>query len=251
MTVLIATVKAVNANSYSTVAQADLILDKRLYADSWTNAVITPNAENYTVNGTVALGATSVPIIGGTGTFTAGSKVSFGSATTTLYTVQSAISAAGNMTITPGLAVGLSSGATVNRETANDKERALIWSTTLLDEMMSWYGTKRTKEQSLRWPRSGVYDADGTAFDYDTLPNLLIVGTCELGLSLLENNAFKLPLAVGLGVSEIQAGPPKAKIEPTNLQTVIPDNIISILDPLGYLEPSAQGGTKVVPLLRI
>ena len=253
MPVLVATPKSTTANSYVTVAKADIILDRRLYSTAWTSAGTSPDAEDYTVDGANIVGSTSIAISAGTGSFTAGSKIQFSNDNGddgTFYTVSAALSGDGNITISPGLVVALDGAETVERVTATEKEKALIWATSLLDSYMIWYGQPTTDDQALRWPRFSVPDADGDYYDSDEIPLPLQAATADLALSLLESNLFATPAALGQGVSEVRAGSLLAKIDNFNQEAVIPDNILAMINELGYLEPGTGGGSNILPLLR-
>ena len=248
--VLIATAAAVDANSYASVARAEIILGQRLYATDWDNAAETPDAAGYLANGGATPGSTSIAVDSGSGTFTAGSKVQF-AGHETIYTVSTALAAAGNLVLTSGLTQAVEDDEIVTRITASTREKSLIWATSLLDAMMIWKGTIRTEDQALRWPRSGVYKPDGYTYDYDTIPSLLEVGTSELALYLLGTNSFEVPGLLGQGIAEAKLGPLSVKVDKSERQDVIPENILSILSPLGELEPEADFGTKIIPLKRV
>lgn len=248
MAILIATPKAIDANSYLTVARADQIMALRLYTEKWDQAT-GPTFENYQANGAVSSGVTQLNVDTGTGTFSVGSKFKFAGHATE-YTVSTALSAPGLLKFTPALTANVADNEVITRLTANEKEKGLIWSTRLLDSTMDWFGAKRTLEQSLRWPRSGVLDEDGDNLDYDTIPVRLEEATAELALGVLEKNKFKLPGLLGQGFSEATLGPMRVVVDKTQQEAIIPDNILSILSSLGVLEPSAQKGTKILKMLR-
>ena len=81
-------------------------------------------------------------------------------------------------------------------------------------------------------------------------PDDYVVATGDLALSLLESNLFATPAALGQGVSEVRAGSLLAKIDNFNQEAVIPDNILAMINELGYLEPGTGGGSNILPLLR-
>lgn len=250
MSVLIATPKAADANAYCTVAQADQIFGRRLWTTKWDSASITPNAEDYLVNsGALALGATSIPIDTGTGTFTSGSKVTF-AGDVTVYTVTEALTGAGSLKINPPLVAVPADNAVVLLASGNDKEKSLIWATSLFDSLMVWNGVVRTLTQRLRFPRYGVMDPDARYYDPDTIPEILQVATAEMGLVLLERNKFKLPGILGQGVSSVTLGPLRADVDSKQQEDIIPQNILALLSGLGFLESEAQTGTRIVPLRR-
>jgi len=250
MSLIGTTTKGVSANSYVSLDRADEILGQRLYASSWFNASDEPDASGYEVDsGGASAGATSVLVSGGTGVFTKESHVRFGTGTK-LYKVTSPLRSDGPLKIEPALTASVNAGDAVTRVTASDKEKALIWATRLLDNMMVWKGTKRTSEQALRWPRSGVVGPDGFFYDFDTIPVLLEEGTAELALVLIASDVFSRPSILGQGIEQVKLGPIDVKVGAGEREDVIPQNILSLLSPLGRLEPEAQHGTKVIPLRR-
>ena len=139
----------------------------------------------------------------------------------------------------------------ISRTTAYEKEQALIWASTLLDNLMVWYGFVRTDDQRMRWPRAGVLDQDGDLYDEDTIPEILEIGTAELALELLSQNKFALPSILGQGLSSAKIGPISVTIDGSELQSVIPQNILALLSPLGKLTEEAKVGSSVVSLRRV
>lgn len=251
MSVIIATAKATTANSYVTLSGADAIMAHRLYTDVW-DAVTGPTAYDYLVNdggGALQIGDSTIPVDGGTGTFTQGTLVTF-AGDDTEYRVLVALAAAGNLIISPALVAAPADDSAVTRVTANDNEKALIWTTSIFDEMMTWKGYKTTEDQALRFPRSGIIDKDGYAIDEDTIPEILERATAEQALVLMTSNKFALPSILGQGIKEAKLGPMSVKVGGMQVEEVIPQNVLSLLDVLGTLESAAQTGAKIVPVRR-
>jgi hypothetical protein len=69
--------------------------------------------------------------------------------------------------------------------TDDDKERLLSWATRYLDQQARWNGYKTYDDQSLRFPRTGVYDKDGTPLPPDVIPDQLKEATIEMARFLL------------------------------------------------------------------
>jgi len=65
------------------------------------------------------------------------------------------------------------------------KEAALMWASSLLDQLVDWYGSKYTEAQAMRWPRSGVYDIDGYAIGSSEIPQFLKDATSEYARLLI------------------------------------------------------------------
>jgi hypothetical protein len=249
VSVLIATAKASNSNSYATIARLNQLLGLRLYTPKWDAAASTPDAESYLANGSVSAGASTVVIDTGSGTFTAGSQISF-AGHSTLYTVSTALTGAGSLVFAPVLTANVADDEVISRETANTKEKVAIWGSSLFDQLLVYYGSKQTEEQRMRWPRFGVIDPDGYEYDFDVIPEILEVALADFVEVLLTSNKFKLPAILGQGVESVKIGPLSAKVDKSAILETIPQNVLAVLSPLGYLEAEASVGSKVMPLRR-
>lgn len=250
MTVLVATPKAANANSFLTVARADTILGGRLYTTPWDNAAATPDAEGFTVDGDLSVGTTTIAVVGSTGTFTTGTRVRFGTSTET-YVVGADLTGAGDLTISPGLVEAAGDGDAVVRVSGSQRERALIMATTILHETMVWLGTPTTDTQALHFPAWGVLDDDGREYNRDVIPPLLEVATAEMALELLRRDRLSSPGVLGLGLSRAKVGPVDVQINDKQQEDVIPRNVLAYLTPFGTLESEARAGASFVHLRRV
>jgi len=250
MGVLIATPKAADATSFLSVATAGQIFRRRLYTELWDAASSTPDAEDFQTSSAFTTGSTTIGVDTGTGTFTAGTLVKFAGHATE-YTVSTALTGAGNLSISPGIITSVADDEAVERLSASTREKSLMWSTQLLSEMMIWYGYKTTDTQALPWPRIGVIDpSTGLTYDKDTIPAILEVATCEMALVLLSSNVFVQPSLLGKGFSAAKIGPMSITVDNKQQTEVVPQNVLSLLSPLGYLESEAKFGSKVIPLGR-
>ena len=111
-----ATAKSPTANSYLTVAEADRIMRKRLYTTAWTNASTAADADGFLVNNGSghSIGDSSVVVDTGTGTFPANCVIKFAGHDTE-YTVQSAQTGAGTLSISPALTAAVADDEAVQR----------------------------------------------------------------------------------------------------------------------------------------
>lgn len=134
--------------------------------------------------------------------------------------------------------------------TSATKERALIWATTLLDVSFDWFGHKRTIEQELRWPRSGVADLDGEYIDADTLPELLQEATVDLGILLIGSDRTKTPALTELGFSEAKVGDLEVVVATANVPDLIPNSLAVTLAQLGDRRAGTAGEDGVFGLDR-
>jgi len=86
-----------------------------------------------------------------------------------------------------------------------DQDRALIMATSRL-EQERYEGSRTTETQRLQWPRDGVYDADGYAYDEDVIPRPVEEATAELALALLAGEISLAPTGLE-GFEELSVGP--------------------------------------------
>jgi hypothetical protein len=115
--------------------------------------------------------------------------------------------------------------------TATDQEAALIMATRLFDEKVAWKGIKKTKEQSLRWPRSYVYGADGYLVDNDSIPQWLKNATSEFARYLSISD--RLAESDTKGFSHIKLDTLELWINRHDRIGVIPPSVWSIISPYG------------------
>lgn len=119
----------------------------------------------------------------------------------------------------------LYSDAWDNAETAS-KQKALIMARMLLDGHMRWKGFKNAPDQALEWPRKDI-----PGLEPDTVPQAVKTGQMELALVLLQEDLTAIPDTTGF--SEIKVGKINLKVDPTDRQEVIPDNVLALVSHFG------------------
>lgn len=139
-------------------------------------------------------------------------------------------------------------------QTAERKESALIWASSIISRGFRWKGWRVEEEQLLAFPRYGVVDIDGYTVDYDIYPRKIVEGTCELAFYLIQNNPqTDSPLDAGL--TEIKVSTIMLKFSKEAMLSSgsfdgngIPNNIVSIFSE--YIQGSTNSMGGVVPLIR-
>ena len=131
-----------------------------------------------------------------------------------------------------------------------DRDRALIWSTFLLDVSFDWDGSKMTLVQALRWPRAGATDSDGYNIAATVIPPILEKAVSTLALYLLSQDRIIEPSLIGLGISDAKVGPIQVKIDPEQTKDLIPDDIRIMLETIGSLKGGTTHGGQVLTLKR-
>lgn len=70
----------------------------------------------------------------------------------------------------------------------DQKCRALVTATRLLDTWYEWVGTVASSDQALLWPREDAYGPNGYLHLSDEIPTRIKDATCELARQLLDSN---------------------------------------------------------------
>lgn len=116
--------------------------------------------------------------------------------------------------------------------TEETKEKALIWSTRLLNEQVRWYGYKKTSTQALAWPRNSVVDYDGYSVNSDSIPIFLKRATAEFARHLIV--ADRTAETEITGFKKIKVGEIELDIDRFSKAPLIPKSVWSIIYPYGY-----------------
>jgi DnaT-like ssDNA binding protein len=131
------------------------------------------------------------------------------------------------------------------------QEKALIWATSLLELVLRPFGARRTFEQALAWPRSGVRkDYDTVYYDYDTIPAELEQATAIFAMELCKKDRTAEPELLGLGFRQASLGPMNVTVDPSMVLRWVPDTVINKLRFLGTVEEIRSSGSRVVKLER-
>ena len=123
-----------------------------------------------------------------------------------------------------------------------DQDRALIMATSWL-EQERYAGAKTTTTQRLQWPRAGVYDPDGNAYDDDVIPRPVEEATAELALALLAGEVSLAPTGLE-GFEALAVGPVSLTPRGSGAMPSLPAQVTRLLR---GLRTTAAGS---VPLVR-
>lgn len=112
------------------------------------------------------------------------------------------------------------------------KESALKMATRQL-ESQSWKGIKThdLAANSLRWPRSSVYNADNQVEDAESVPIAIQNATAEMALDLLKAAADETA-GTTFATEEVQVGPIKLKLDTDREIQSASDGLSSEVDTL-------------------
>jgi hypothetical protein len=104
----------------------------------------------------------------------------------------------------------------------DDKNKALLWATNLLDDLTTWVGMKASDSQALRWPRSMVWDQDGDSVTSTAIPQFLKDATAEFAFSLLSEDRTLETNRDLMGFEFMKIGPLAMKIDKHTKKPILP-----------------------------
>jgi len=128
-----------------------------------------------------------------------------------------------------------------------EKEASLIEATRILDSQFSWLGEISTDTQSLRWPRTGVYDVDGRLYPSNTIPKVLMDATCNLAYFLLQNGGLN---QMQSAITGLKVGPIDLKFAEDESVIGVPPYVAKSLQSIGSYQGQMQGGVYSVNAVR-
>lgn len=138
------------------------------------------------------------------------------------------------------------SGAAWDDATTDQKNRALVTATRLLDEHVEWKGEVATDEQRLLWPRSGMYSEGGVEIAADELPAKLVEATAELARQLLASDRTADDDVATKGVTRLRAGSVDMSFSGLKTPNVIPDAVYFMVRTWGETRRRSQTSVKLV-----
>lgn len=124
------------------------------------------------------------------------------------------------------------------------KERALQWASSFLDQVYDWNGEKTVEASALRWPRCGVLTLDGTEIADNSVPLALKKATCELAVEMLQGD--KLAAADSSGIKELKVDVIELKFDNSEAKPVITGRVNTLLRGLG----TTALGSRMVKVYR-
>ena len=76
----------------------------------------------------------------------------------------------------------------LSAKTTPEKEAAILYATSYLDNNFWWRGYIKVNQQALGWPRILVYDRENRIIDCNTVPQRVKDATAELALEALDKS---------------------------------------------------------------
>jgi hypothetical protein len=112
---------------------------------------------------------------------------------------------------------------------SNDRKRALIWASRLLDEMVTWSGAVVHTIGALRWPRYSVWHEDGYMISSSIVPQFVKDATSEFAYHLLIEDRTEETNRDTMGFEKIAIGDLKLTIDKWTSKPIMPQSVWSII----------------------
>lgn len=123
--------------------------------------------------------------------------------------------------------------------TTQNKEKALVSATRMLDSRIRWKGRKTRRENALEWPRYCSFDRNGYWIPSDEIPDWLLAATAELALQFLSTNPNAEPATKG--ITSVKVDTIAVSFDKADRPSAIQSNILSLISPYGTYMSSAVG----------
>jgi hypothetical protein len=116
---------------------------------------------------------------------------------------------------------------------SNDRSRALIWASRLLDEMIRWDGTIVYTTGALRWPRYNVWHEDGYMITSTGVPQFVKDAASEFAYHLLIEDRTLETNRDTMGYEKIAIGDLKLTVDKWTSKPIMPPSVWSIIRDYG------------------
>jgi hypothetical protein len=105
----------------------------------------------------------------------------------------------------------------------NNKIRALLWATKLMESLFTWTAYATTTTQALGWPRTGLLERIDVVLDSDTVPSEVKDAEAEFARQLLVSNRGQDNEIEAQGIASIKAGSVFLQFTASQYNKVVPD----------------------------
>ena len=136
-------------------------------------------------------------------------------------------------------------GTTWADASENNKIRALLWATVLLDDHFEWSGSVETEAQRLAWPRSGLATPNGYNLDSDTVPEAIADATAEYARQLLVADRAADSEVETQGLTNLKVGSIALGFEDNVYAKNVPDAVVWLI-PRPWARLRGSSGVKTL-----
>lgn len=118
--------------------------------------------------------------------------------------------------------------------TTQQKEKALARATLYLDANVNWKGTRQYKDSALRWPRTGMADADGNDLAGGFIPEEIKRAVAEVAYAMQVEDIDRIRTQDR--VSELVVDTIEIVFDENRPRSTFPPIVYNLLKPFGILQ---------------
>ena len=134
----------------------------------------------------------------------------------------------------------------INDLSDNDK----VFAGELLDARIIWKGTPAKPDQTLRWPRSGIFDADGLPVSETAIPDAVKHAVCEQAFAMCDPQRKKFRKLRLSGVKSASMGGLSVSVGSGESESGIAKEALEWIRAFGRLRSGGTGGSVCGAILR-
>ncbi len=131
-----------------------------------------------------------------------------------------------------------------------EKISALTRAGELLDARIIWKGTPAKPDQTLRWPRCGVFDADGLPVSETAIPDVVKHAVCEQAFAMYDPQRKKFRKLGRSGVKSASMGGLSVSVGSGESEFGIAKEALEWISAFGRLRSGGTGGSVCGAILR-
>jgi len=120
-------------------------------------------------------------------------------------------------------------GTTWANATDSSKNKAILWSTLLLDNLITWRGNVVDDVQALDWPRYGLVYPSNYFVPSDIIPTELQNACAEFSRQLLADDRAADSDIQTQGITRIKAGSVELAFKDSVFAKVVPDVVVNLI----------------------
>jgi hypothetical protein len=109
-----------------------------------------------------------------------------------------------------------------------------------------WTGAPSTTTQSLPWPRTGMFDANGNAIASNVIPQALKDATAELAGQLIVADTTLDNTTAVKGITSVKAGSVSVSFKDMVESKVLPDAVWNLMPPSWFTDETIEGAVSAL-----
>lgn len=133
-------------------------------------------------------------------------------------------------------------GDTWRSAIVEQKQRALLTATRMLDQHLAWAGRATSLTQRLAWPRTGLLGLQGETLDSTTIPERIVEACAELARQILEEDRTADSEIEANGLTSLSVGSISMTFKHAQVVKVLPDAVWFLVSQWGTVRTRTHEG---------